>query len=220
MLAVEKIRGVNGIRAHGLETGKAEEWSRGPFPAVADEVVNTPGACAVRKRTDGDRIPVREIEVATRLVRPFFTPRKGALFTRGCSECGAVILGLARQTSSFPPRICIRFIVAGVHRPVERQRDQVEHAAPEPLSVFAQPEMWWIGVRGFEVLEVFAIRHVMAIDRERRNLDSLRGELVVPPERKCVAIRAERGHTRGYFCCQRLLPASRREGGRRPGKGL
>ena len=64
VLAVKEIRRVAGIKWHG---GKAVEWTEDgacPFPPVADEVVHTEGACARGMRTDGNGIPIGEIEVA------------------------------------------------------------------------------------------------------------------------------------------------------------
>src|SRR5580765_1324739 len=64
VLAVEKFGGLDGIARHGLKAGEAVKDRRGPLPAVADQIVDAPGARAGGIGADGNGIPVRKAEVA------------------------------------------------------------------------------------------------------------------------------------------------------------
>src|SRR5439155_1987751 len=64
VLAVEEIGGILRIRRHRVEAGKRRERRTGPFPSVAHEILDAPGARSGWMRAGGPRIPRGKIEHA------------------------------------------------------------------------------------------------------------------------------------------------------------
>src|SRR5216684_792114 len=120
VLAVEEVRGVQGIRRHWREAGEAVKDRRGPLPAITDEVFDAPGAGAGRIRADRYRIPVCESEITARLIGKRIPPRKTALLAFRRTERRAVILTLGWQSFAAPCRISGGLVVRHVDRRVER----------------------------------------------------------------------------------------------------
>src|SRR3990172_654964 len=129
----------------------------------------------------------------------------------GCAERGALKFTLARQPCAPPSRKGARFGVAYVGGPREGQRDQLEHAAPEPVSVVELPEQRMcdplasgpfpilrtppLGIRvpaGVHKLEEHGVGHVVTLDRKGGNVLPGLPELVVPSERDRAAVHAKR----------------------------
>src|SRR5215471_5627080 len=79
MLSVEEIGGVDRIGGHGLEARVTGEDCRGPFPTVADEVMDAPRRRPFGERSDRGGIPRTEVEVAVAFVGRVLAPRIEAL---------------------------------------------------------------------------------------------------------------------------------------------
>src|SRR5712692_4643968 len=121
------------------------------------------------------------------MVRRLIAPRKAALFAGRRAERCAVILGLGRKPSAAPARVGGGLVVCRVDRRVDRQWKRLEHAAPVPRAVTAEPEVRRLRAGRVDELEVLTIGDVRAIDVECPDLDAMAGILVVPPERIIAA---------------------------------
>src|SRR4051812_33309583 len=75
VLTVEEICRVLRIRRHGVEAGKRAKNGARPFPSVADQVFDAPGACTLRMTAGTLWIPGREVEDAARGVGLRVAPR-------------------------------------------------------------------------------------------------------------------------------------------------
>src|SRR4029077_13241378 len=128
----------------------------------------------------------REIKDAVRRSRRGIAPRMLALALRR-SKRRPLEFRFARQPRVAPARKRQRFRVADVHRPRERQRDQLEHAAPVPPVVVTLPEKRmgdWTGMdpppvvgappalvavaAGLDEFQKLLVRDVVPLDRKRR----------------------------------------------------
>ena len=128
--------------------------------------------------------------------------------------------------------------MADIHRPRQRQRHQVEHAAPVPPPAVALPEQRMLDAfalhpvpvlrpppprvlvaAGVDELEKPRVRHVVPLDGERRHVGGARGELVVPSERHRFAVDAERRRSRAESrSIRRPAPRLDRAGDRLAGR--
>ena len=75
VLAVEEVRRVFRIRRHRAKPRERRERRAGPFPAVADEILDAPGARARGMAADRLRIPARKVEDAVLGRRAVASPR-------------------------------------------------------------------------------------------------------------------------------------------------
>ena len=168
-------------------------------------------------------VPAREVEHAVPGHRLGIAPRMRARAAVGRAERCALKLRFGGEPRIAPPRVRVGFRLADVHRPGERQRNQLEHAAPVPVTSILLPEQRMAHrimlqprkvvrppparvavAAGVDELQERGVRHVVALDRERRHLRGRRGELVVPAERHGVAIDAEcRASTRHVYPIRR-----------------
>src|ERR1051325_6381938 len=85
-------------------------------------------------------IPARPIERPMLRGRDGLAPRIGSTDTRRRAVRGSLELGFRRQPNAAP--LCVRrgLCMAHVNGPRERQRNQIEHAAPVPCGVVVFPE--------------------------------------------------------------------------------
>ena len=64
MLAIKEISGVSTVEGKGLETRKRTEEGGGPFPPVAQHIVNAESALAFGKRIHRHGIPTLKVKIA------------------------------------------------------------------------------------------------------------------------------------------------------------
>src|SRR5678816_4723590 len=201
MLAVEEVSRVLRIRGHWPKPGERLERRSRPLPAVADQIVDPPGAAARRVRARRLWVPAREIEHAMRWRRLGLSPGVRTLRAVERAECGSLELGFAGQARAGPARKCRCLRVAHVHRPGGRKWDPVEHAAPPPATIPLLPEermcqlsaldpLPVLGVppariaiaAGFDKRPIAFVGDVLRLERKRGHLDDMGGMLVVPPK--------------------------------------
>ena len=120
-------------------------------------------------------------------------------------------LRFARQLAMRPRSERARFGVTDVHRPVERQRHEIEHRFPQPAVSAADPERRMLQAvrllpRPVVVRPQFAARiaavvdereelpvaDLVLVDGERRHIDHVLFEFVVPAEFARIRTQAER----------------------------
>src|SRR5439155_16437876 len=128
-------------------------------------------------------IPAREVERSVDRRGLVAAPRVGLFIAVWRSERRPLELRFGGQTQASPACVGTRFCLAVIDRPRERQRDQLEHAAPEPASVVPLPEkrvahlfvsqpppILWppplvvVVTAGVDEFEIPAVRHVVARD--------------------------------------------------------
>src|SRR4029079_12462532 len=123
-----------------MEARKGTERRAGPLPSVADEIVDAPRAPPGRRAARRLWIPAREIEHAVRRGRCLLAPWVRAFRAPWGTVGGALNLGLGRKAAAPPSRVRLRFSLADVDGPGERQRDHREHSSPVPSAFLAGPE--------------------------------------------------------------------------------
>ena len=79
-----------------------------------------------------------------------------------------------------------------IYRPRERKRDPLEHARQYAFPVPALPESRMSSTR-LDKLQKPRVGHVVRLDGEGIDTDTIRGKLVVPPEDEGCPVNAERG---------------------------
>src|SRR5206468_12129232 len=119
---------------------KWAEGRAGPFPSVADEVLDAPGAASIGMAAGGRRIPAREVEHAVASVWRRVAPGERALVTLGRAIGRALKLRLGRKPRAAPARVGFRLRVTDIDRPGGRKSDRFEHGAPGPASRVTLPE--------------------------------------------------------------------------------
>src|SRR6202142_2152868 len=135
MIAIEEIGGIAGIKFEGLKTWKRRERRGGPLPSVAQKVGNTEGALALLKSPDWRGVPALEIEVSESAVGLFFSPRIRPLGSLNRAISRAMPLGFGWQFLPRPARVRACFRMTYIYRPVQRQRNALEHGSVLPLIV-------------------------------------------------------------------------------------
>src|SRR5271163_2815173 len=200
MLTVKKIRGIARVKRAGLETFKGSENGARPFPAVAEQVLNTEGAVAGWVRPDGRGIPVAKIEIAMQFGWRRVTPGKTAFpcaFWRAVGS--AMKLLLARQAASEPFGIGRGFRLAHVDGPFHGQANVAEHGAVVPKAsvahpkrgmrdpilllpspIVGRPESGIVVAASLHEAQEIAVANVVGVDGKFRNFPDVRIKLVVP----------------------------------------
>src|SRR5262249_3094495 len=144
VLAIEKVCGITFIERKRLESSKRFKQAGGPLPPVREKTLNAKGASALRKCIDGKWIPAFEIEVSVQRRWLLSAPGKASIGTGFGTElgtaCRAMPLRLRRQPFPGPCRVRGRLRVADVNRPIQRQRDFVEHGPIPPTGSIGNPE--------------------------------------------------------------------------------
>src|SRR2546427_1274837 len=143
MLAVEKIGGVFGI---GLERNKARKRSKrsfGPFPPIADKLVDAPRAYSLRPGPYRCRRPAAKIKIAVIRTRLVFAPGKGNFTSVRCAAGSTRIFRFGGEPPPLPSRVGLRFSQAYIDRPVGNrgQRQQIKQSAIAPLAAASQPKV-------------------------------------------------------------------------------
>src|SRR5580698_911276 len=192
MFAIEEVRGVTGIKRKPLETRKRFETTRRPLPPVAQQVDNTERALAFSERTDGRWIPAAKIEIAFAGLRRRTAPGEFPLRRIFRSIRRPMPLRLGGQRLPRPASICVRFRVADVHWPIERQRNFIEHRsvvplvanpAPKrgmtnaicssPIPILFRPPGRILVASHINEIEEFTVRHFIFVDLECWHIDAL-----------------------------------------------
>ena len=218
VIAVEKVHRVFRVGRHRLEAREPVEDSRGPFPAVADQVVDPPGAGTRRMRSDRHRIPLMEVEVAMHGIGRRLSPRVRSFGSLRGPVGRAVKLRLGRQPEAPPAGIRRRFVrwvnqtgqAGGSGRRWNIPRQYQRPPSRSQNRGWVRPE-WRCRAQAasgpvrphlvaprLDELEEPGVRDVVDLDRERGNVDPMLRELVVPAERNFFDPRAERRPSRRH----------------------
>src|SRR5262245_59454123 len=112
-----------------LKTRRRIKDSRRPFPTISYQVGNAEGAITLPERTDRNRIPLFEIEVAMRGARRCVSPWMTALGPIKGPKCRAVKLGFGGQRPSYPSGIRCCLHMAHINGPGHGQGNQLKHGA-------------------------------------------------------------------------------------------
>src|ERR1700683_5175855 len=140
MLPIEEIFRISGIKGKCLESGKGSKYRARPFPTISHEIGDAEVAGALGERSGGNRVPALKIKIAVPLGGCLRAPRISAVDAAASAACSAMPFRFARQFLPCPARIGRCFIVADVHRPVERQRDLRKHGAIAPGIPIRNPK--------------------------------------------------------------------------------
>src|SRR5208282_917859 len=220
VFAIEEIRGIAGVKGHRHKSGKRLKFRSRPFPPVAHQIVNAKRARPFWMRSRWCRIPLLKIKIAVTRAWRTIAPRKSSLaptLTRSISR--PVKLRFAGQLAPEPLRICRRFRVAYVYRPIQRQANLAEHRTVHPQISVALPKGWMpyalfffplprffapqrgvLVSAGLNKTQEILIRDVATLDRESRHVHSMRMQLVVPAEFvSCFVFQPQRRSTRWYL---------------------
>src|SRR5208282_4875294 len=140
VFSIEKIRGVSPVKRKRLESRERGENTGSPLPSIPHHVVNPKSALPRRKSVHRRGIPTAEIKVAESCiglkVAPGIFPFDPVPRAVGC----AVPLCFGGKRLPRPPRIRHRLGMTHIDRPIQRQRNLLEHAAVEPSVTPLSPE--------------------------------------------------------------------------------
>src|SRR5713226_8376729 len=199
MLPIKEIGRVSPVERKWLET---REWTKnggGPFPPVAQHIVNAKSALPFRKRIHRHGVPTVKVKIAEPGLRRLRAPRIRSCVPVGAAVGGTLPLRLRGERLPCRSRIGRCLSLTHIHRPIQRQRHFVEHGAPEPpivillpeqrmrnsvssfpVPVIVVPESPCLVAAGRHELEILPVCYFVAIDLKRRNIDRVSFVLIVP----------------------------------------
>src|ERR1700687_1156345 len=206
MLAIKEISGVSPVERKWLETWKRTEDGGGPFPPVAQHVVNAESALTFGKCIDRRRIPTAKVKIAEPLIQlrigRFIAPRISSCVSVDGAIGGVLPLGFGGERLPCPARVRTCFRLTHIHGPVQRrfvERYLVEHRPvkpsivvllPEqrmrnstsslPVPVIVVPESASLIAARRHKLEILPVCHLILIDFKRRDCHLVNFILVVP----------------------------------------
>src|SRR5208282_1997170 len=204
MLAIKKIGRVAPVERKWLESRKRTERRGCPLPSVAQQIMHTEGALAIRKRIYGRRIPAIKIEIAALRIGHFVAPGIPTRPSVARAIRRPLPLRFRGKRLPCPTSIGRSLRLTHIDGPIERcpvERRLCKHSAPIPLRVSFFPECRMRNLlRTLPVPICFvpkgaslvaAIRHelkklpvgyLVAIDFESGNVGGMSFILIVPAE--------------------------------------